>query len=90
VRDFRLDLVLAVEGSLRAEAADGFVDAIVGSVIIYSVMCTPESQHSHFLLHPFSLVNDRSAVPVTMMYMLLITFPARVQQDDEVMEHCLS
>jgi len=33
VRDFRVDLVLAVKGALRTEEAGGFVDAIIGSIV---------------------------------------------------------
>jgi len=41
---------------------------------------------SLFLFFPF-LVVDKSAVAGTMIYMPLISFPARVQEDGEVMEH---
>jgi len=53
-------------------------DSIVGSIV---------GELSLFLLFPFSVVDDRSAVAGTMIYMLLISFPARLQEDSEVMEH---
>jgi len=42
---------------------------------------------SLFLFFPFPVVDDRSAVAGTMIYMPLISFPARVQEDGKVMEH---
>ena len=36
---------------------------------------------------PFSVADDRSAIVGTMIYMPLISFPARLQEDGEVMEH---
>jgi len=41
------------------------------------------------ILH-FSVVDDRSAVTGTMIYMALIIAPARVQAEGEVMQHFLS
>jgi len=79
VRDFRMALVLAVEGALGVEEAGGFVDTIVGSAI-----CT--LWLTLFLLFPF-LVVDKSVVVGTMVYMLLISFPARMQEDGKVVVH---
>ena len=79
VRDFRVDLVLAVEGACGADEAGGFVDAIVGSAI-------STLELSHFLFFLFSVV-DKSAVAGTMIFMPSISFPARVQEDGEVKEH---
>ena len=42
---------------------------------------------SLFLFLPFLVVNDRSAVEGTMMYMPLTNFPTRVQEDGKLMEH---
>jgi hypothetical protein len=74
VRDFRVDLVLAAIGALD--------DSIVGSIVGSSV-----GEVSLFLLFPFSVDDDRSAVAETMIYMRLISFPARLQEDGKVMEH---
>jgi len=60
---------------------------IVRSAFIGSVISTLESELSHRLFVSFSVVDDRSAVAGTMTYMPLIGFPARVQEDGEVMEH---
>jgi hypothetical protein len=93
-----VDLVLAVEGAHSTEEAGGFVDAIVGvsedsilrsvveSAFIGSVISTVESELSLFLFFRFSVV-DKSAVAGTMIYMPLISFPARLKEDGEVMEH---
>jgi len=42
---------------------------------------------SLFLLFPFSVVDDRSAVACNMIYMPSISFPARLQEDGAGMEH---
>jgi hypothetical protein len=96
-----VDLVLAVKGALRSEEAGVFVDAIVGSIvgsaivglivgfaIIGSIVGSAIStlELSLFLFFPFSVV-DKSAVAGTMIYMPLISFLARLQEDGEVMEH---
>ena len=105
VRDFRVDLVLSVEGAHRTEEAGGFVDAIVGSIvdsivgsaivgsivgsaIIGSIVGSAIStlELSLFLCFPFSVV-DKSAVAGTMINMAVISFPVRLQEDGEVMEH---
>jgi len=44
---------------------------------------------SLFLFLPFSVVDDRCPVAGTIIYMPLITFPARVQDDGEVKKHFL-
>ena len=78
---------------LRIDEVGGFLDAIVGvsedSIVglVGSVISSLESKLSLFLFLPFSVVDERSAVTGTMIYMPLIIFPARVQQDGEVMEH---
>jgi hypothetical protein len=77
----------------RIEEVGGFVDAIVGvsedSIVglVGSVISSFENEFSLFLFLPFSVVDERSAVAGTMIYMPLIIFPARVQEDGEVMEH---
>jgi hypothetical protein len=38
VKPIQVDLVVAVEGALRAENEGGFIDVIVGSAIIGSVL----------------------------------------------------
>ena len=77
-----MDLVLAAIGALD--------DSIVGSAIIGLIVGSAIStlEMSLFLFFPFSVVN-KSAVAGTMIYMPLISFPARVQEDGEVMEHFL-
>jgi len=98
VRDFQVDSGLAVEGALSTAETGGFIDAIIGvsedsivgsvvdSAFIGSVISTLESELSVFLCFPFSVV-DRSAVVGTMIYLPLISFPARFNEDGEVMEH---
>jgi len=53
-------------------------DSIVGSIV---------GELSLFLLFQFLVVDDRSAVAGTMIYMPSISFPARLQDNGEVMEH---
>jgi hypothetical protein len=65
---------MAVEGALGA-----LVDAIEGASqdsIVYSVISTLGSELSLFLF--LAVVDDRSAVARAMIYMPLISFPARV------------
>ena len=69
-----MDLDLAVIGALD----DSILDSIVGSI---------GGGLSLFLLFLFSVVDDSSVVTGTMIYMPLIDFPARLQEDDNVMEH---
>jgi hypothetical protein len=77
----------------RIEEVGGFVDAIVGvsedSIVglVGSVISSLENELSLFLFLPFSVVDERSAVAGTIIHMPLIIFPARVQEDGEVMEH---
>jgi len=89
-----MDFVLAVEGALIIEEAGGFVDAIVDvsedlivGLVVGSVISSLETGLSLFLLFPFSVVDDRSAVAGTAMYMPLISLLARLLEDGEVMEH---
>jgi hypothetical protein len=72
VRDIRVDLVLS--------------DLIVGSTV-GCLISAPGSEVSLFHFLPFSVVDDRCAVAGTMIYMPLISCPARVQEDGKVMEH---
>ena len=83
IRDFRADVVLAGIGAF----ADSIVGSILGS-IIGSAIIGLASELSLFLILPFSVGDDRSAVAGTMIYMPLLSFPARVQEDGKVMEHC--
>jgi hypothetical protein len=69
-------------GSIVGSAIVGSV--IVGSAIVGSAISTLEL--SLFLFFPF-LVVDKSAVAGTMIYMPLISFPARLQEDGEGMKH---
>jgi hypothetical protein len=94
VRDFSVDLVLSVEGALRTEEAGGFVDAIVGvyedlieGLVVGSVISSLQSELSLFHLFPLSVVDDRSAVAGTMMYMPLNSLPARLLEDGKVMDN---
>jgi hypothetical protein len=87
LRNFRVELVLAVEGALRAEGAGCSVDAIVRSVMIGSVISTVESVLSLVLFLPCLVVDDRSEVEEIMIYTPLISFPARAQDDGEEMEY---
>jgi len=57
--------------------------------LVFAAVGALGGELSLFLFFPFSIVDDRSAVVVagTMIYMPLISFPARVQEDGEVMGH---
>jgi len=55
--------------------------------LVFAAVGALGGELSLFLFFPFSVVDDRSAVAGTMIYMPLISFPARVQEDGEVMEH---
>ena len=57
-------------------------DSIVGLLPI-----SLGSKLSLILFLPLSVVDDRSAVVGTIIYMPLTSFPARVQDDGKVMEH---
>jgi len=77
----------------RIEGVGGFVDTIVGvsedSIVslLGSEISSLESELSLFLFLPFAVVDERSAVTGTMIYIPLVIFAARVQEDGEVMEH---
>jgi len=53
-------------------------DSVVGCIV---------GELSVFLLFLFLVVDDRSAFTGTIIYVPLISLPARLQEDDEVMEH---
>ena len=57
--------------------------------LVFAAVGALGGELSLFLFFPFSVVDDSSAVVVagTMIYMPLISFPVRVQEDGEVMEH---
>jgi hypothetical protein len=89
MRDFRVDLVLAAMSALDDSIVGSvIVGWIVGSVIVGSIVGSAIStlELCLFLFFPFSAVN-KSAVAGNIIYMTLISFPARVQEDGEVMEH---
>jgi len=65
---------------LVSAALDALDGSIVGSIV---------GELSLFLLFPFLVVDDRSAVMGTMIYMPLSSFLARLQEDGEAMEHFL-
>ena len=74
----------------RKEEAGGLLGAIVGDSedsIVGSLIITLESGLSLFLFLPLSEVDDRSGVGWTVIYMRLTSFPARVPENSEVMEH---
>jgi len=74
----------------RTEEAGGLVGAIIGDtedLIVGSLIITLGSELSLFLFLPLLVVNDRSAVAGTIIYMPLISYAARVQDDGEGMEH---
>jgi len=75
----------AIVGSMLCSAIVGSIVgyAIIGSIVGFAI-CTDEL--SLFLFFPCSVV-DKSAVAGTMIYLPLISFPARVQEDGEVIEH---
>jgi len=105
VRDFRVDLVLAAidaldDSTVGSIVGYGIIDSIVGSVIVGSIVdsaiigsivgsAISTLELSLFVFFLLSVV-DKSAVAGTMIYMPLISFPARVQEDGKVMEHFLS
>jgi len=77
-----VDLVVAAIGALDDSIVGSIVHSIVGS-IVYSIV----GDRSLFVLFSFSVVDDRSAVAGTIIYIALITLPARLQEDGEVLEH---
>jgi len=89
VRDFRVALGLAAIGALDDSIVgwivlgsivrSTIVGSIVGSAIIASSVGSAIStlETSHILFFPFSVV-DTSAVVGTIIYMPLISFPARL------------
>jgi len=85
-RDFRVDLILAAIDALHDWIVGSIVCSILGW-IVGSIVGSIVGELSLLLLFPFSVVDDRSAVTGTMIYMPLISFPARLQDDGEVMEH---
>ena len=82
------DLVLAAIHALD----DSIVGSIVGSAIVGSIAGSiagsgiSNSGLSLFLFFLFSVV-DKSVVVGTMIYMPLMSFPERVQEDGKVMQH---
>jgi len=61
---------------------------IVG-LVVGSVISSLEYELSLFLILPFLVVDDTSAVSRTRIYMPLLKFPARMQDHGEVMQHFL-
>jgi len=55
--------------------------------LVFAAVGALAGELSLFLFQPFSVVDDRSAVAGTMMYMPLTSFPAMVQEDGKLMEH---
>ena len=99
VRNFRVDLVLAAIGTHDDSIVDWIVDSIVYSIvgsivysivgsIVGSVFSTVGSKLSRFLFLTCLVVNGRSAVAGTTIYMPSVSFLASVQEDGKVMEHC--
>lgn len=85
-----MDLITAINGSLRREAACPLIDEIVGdsdASIVGSSNITLLSQLSLLLCLQLLVVNDWSAVVRTMLHMQLMRFLATLQDDDEVMKH---
>jgi len=75
----------AIVGSIVCSAIVGSIVgfAIIGSIVGFAISTLELSLGLFFL---FSVV-DKSAGAGTMICMPLISFPARVQEDGEVMEH---
>jgi hypothetical protein len=72
------------------EEAGGLVSAIIGdseNSIVGWLIITLGSKLYLFLFLRLSVVDDRSVVAGTIIYMPLASFPASVQEDGEVMEH---
>ena len=78
------DLVLAAIRALD----DLIVSSIEGSAIIGLIVASAiiTFELSLILIFPFSVV-EKSVIAETMIYMPLICFPARLQEDGEIMEH---
>ena len=77
-----MDLILAAIGALD--------DSIVGSIVCSnecSIVGSIVGELSLFVLVPFSVVEDMTAVAGTMIYMPLISSLGRLEEDGEVMEH---
>jgi hypothetical protein len=81
-----LAAIVALDDSIVGSAIVGSIVrcAIVGSIVGSAVIGSIEL--SIFLFFPFSVV-DKSVVTGNLIYMPSISFPARVQEDGEVMEH---
>ena len=77
-----MELVLAAIRALD----DSIVGSIIG-LIIASIVASILGELLLFLLFPLLVVDDRSAVAGTMIYMPLISFPARQYEDGEVIEY---
>ena len=75
-------------GSLDSEIVRDFrVDLVFAAVGALGGELSHGGELTLCLFLPFSVVDDRSVVAETMIYMPLISFLARVQEDGEVMEH---
>jgi len=81
VRDFRVNLVLAAIGAHDDSIVGSIVGCVVGSIVHSAI----GSELSLFLF--FLVVKGRSAIAETMIYMPSISFPARLQEHGQVMEH---
>jgi len=97
VRDLVLAAIRALDDSIVGSIVGSvIVGSIVGFAIVGSIVCSivgsivgsaiSTLELSLFLCFSFSVV-DKSAVAGTMIYMPLISSPARVQENGEVMEH---
>jgi tetrahydromethanopterin S-methyltransferase subunit C len=88
--DFVLAAIGALDYSIVGSIVGSIVDSIVGSIvdsIVGSVVSTLGTEVSLFLFLPFLVVDDRSTIAGTMIYIPLVSFPARVQEDGKVIEH---
>ena len=79
-------LVCSIVCSIVWSIVGSIVGLIAGSIVVWIVGSAISTlELSLFLFFPFSVV-DKSAVAGTMIYIPLISFPATLQEDGEVME----
>jgi len=82
-----VEAIVGVSEYLSVGLVVGF---LVGSHIIPSEISTLTGELSLFPIFTFLIVNDGSVVMETIKYMPLISFPVRLKEDGELMEHCPS
>lgn len=91
VRDSRAILVTLVKCILTKQEAGGLEDANIGDSveeILGSSIIAHGIEVSLIICYQLLVVNDRSAVTGTIIYMPLNCYPAWLQDDCKVMNYC--